>query len=64
MVTINKLPYGMTNEDDVNNLLREGLWLNVAIKSIQRAPSVYDRAGIITIALESKEDKTLIMKNK
>ena len=64
MVTVSNLPYGMKDEDDANKLLREGLRLNVAVKSIPRAPSVYNRAGVITIELESIEDKMLIMKNK
>ena len=64
MVTVSNLPYGMKDEDDVNKLLREGLRLNVAVKSILRAPSVYNRAGVITIELESIEDKMLIMRNK
>ena len=64
MVTVRNLPYGMKDEDDINKLLREDLWLNVAVKSILMAPSVYNRAGVITIELKSKGDKMLIMKNK
>ena len=64
MVTVSNLPYGMKDEDGVNKLLRESLWLNIAVKSIQREPSVYNSAGVITIELESKEDKMHIMKNK
>ena len=60
----NNLPYGMKDEDGVNKLLREGLWLNIAVEFILRKPSVYNRAGVITIELESKEDKMHIMKNK
>ena len=54
----------MKDEDGVNKLLREGLWLNIAVEFILRKPSVYNRAGVITIELESKEDKMHIMKNK
>ena len=33
-------------------------------KSIQRAPSVYNRAGVLTVELHSKDDKMKIIANK
>ena len=60
MVPVSNLPYGMKDEDDVNKLLSEDLRIDVTVKSILRAPSVYNRDGIITIELESKEDKCLL----
>ena len=64
MVRVKKLPYGMQDEEDVNKLVRDGLGLNVTIKSVTREPSLYNRAGVMTIELHSNDDKMLMVTNK
>ena len=64
MVRVKNLPYGMQDEEDVNKLVRDGLGLNVTIKSVTREPSLYNRAGVMTIELHSNDDKMLMVTNK
>ena len=63
-IKIQNLPFGQNDTEDVNTLLREGLGLRVQTKSIHRARSIYNRAGIITAELNSVDDRSRIMQNK
>ena len=45
-------------------LIHEGMGLDISVKAIQRAPSVYNRAGVLTVELHSKDDKMKILANK
>ena len=64
LLLIKNLPYGMKDNEDVVKLIREGMGLDISVKSIQRAPSVYNRAGVLTVELHSKDDKMKILANK
>ena len=61
---IRNLPYGMRDEDDVQQLIREGLDLNIKINSIHRAPSINHEAGVLTIKVASQDEKLKIITNK
>ncbi len=63
-VYIKNLPYGMKDDEDVHKLLNNALGLNIKAKSIQRAPSVYNRAGVISIEFSDKRDKIRVMQCK
>ena len=64
LLLIKNLPYGMKDNEDVVKLIHEGMGLDISAKSIQRAPSVYNRAGVLTVELHSKDDKMKILANK
>ena len=64
LLLIKNLPYGMKDIEDVVKLIHEGMGLDISVKSIQRAPSVYNRAGVLTVELHSKDDKMKILANK
>ena len=64
MVLVKNLPFGMQDEEDANKLVRDGLGLNIKIQSVSRKPSLYNRAGVMTIQLLSNDDKMLMMTNK
>ena len=64
LLLIKNLPYGMKDNEDVEKLIQEGMGLDISVKSIQRAPSVYNRAGVLTVELHSKDDKMKIIANK
>ena len=64
LLLIKNLPYGMKDNKDVVKLIHEGMGLDISAKSIQRAPSVYNRAGVLTVELHSKDDKMKILANK
>ena len=64
LLLIKNLPYGMKDNEDVEKLIHEGMGLGISVKSIQRAPSVYNRAGVLTVELHSKDDKMNILANK
>ena len=57
LLLIKNLPYGMKDNEDVMKLIHEGMGLDISVKSIQLAPSVYNRAGVLTVELHSKDDK-------
>ena len=63
MVLVKNLPFGMQDEEDANKLARDGLGLNIKIQSVSRKPSLYNRAGVMTIQLLSNDDK-MLMTNK
>ena len=63
-VIIRNLPYGMKDDEDCYQLLNNGLGLDINIKSTQRAPSVNNNAGVLTIELQSYKDNEMIMNKK
>ena len=63
-IHIKNLRYGQQDEEDVIELVREGLGLDIRPHAVNRAPSVHNNAGIITVTLSSSHDKELIMRNK
>ena len=63
-VIIRNLPYGMKDAEDCHQMLHDGLSLDLNIKSTQRAPSVNNNAGVLTIELHNNNDKEMIMKKK
>ena len=64
LLLIKNLPYGMKDNKDVVKLIHERMGLEISVKAIQRAPSVYNRAGVLTVELHSKDDKMKILANK
>ena len=64
LLLIKNLPYRMKDIEDVVKLIHEGMGLDISVKAIQRAPSVYNRAGVLTVELHSKDDKMKILANK
>ena len=64
LLLIKKLPYRMKDNEDVVKLIHEGMGLDISVKAIQRAPSVYNRSGVLTVELHSKDDKMKILANK
>ena len=58
---IKNLPYGMRDEDDVQQLIREGLDLNNKINSIHRAPSINHEAGDLTIKVASLDENLKVI---
>ena len=64
LLLIKNFSYGMKDNADVKKLINGGMGLDISVKSIQRAPSVYNRAGVLTVELHSKDDKTKIIENK
>ena len=63
-IFVKNLPFGQKDREDISILLNDGLGLNITVKSVHRAPSVNNNAGIITIELSSPCDKALVMRNK
>ena len=63
-VIIRNLPYGMKDAEDCHQMLHDGLGLDLNIKSTQRAPSVNNNAGVLTIELHNNNDKEMIMNKK
>ena len=61
LLLIKNLSYGMKDNEYVVKLIHEGVGLDISVKSIQRAPSVYNRAGVLTVELHSKDDKMKIL---
>ena len=64
MVRVKNLSFGMQDEEDANKLVLDGLGLNIKIQSVSREPSLYNRAGVMTIQLLYNDDKMLMMANK
>ena len=58
------LPYGQKDVEDANELLRDGLGLDIEVLDVHRAPSVSNNAGVLTIELSSPHDKEQVMKHK
>ena len=54
----------MKDAEDCHRMLNNGLDLDINIKSTQRAPSVNNNAGVLTIELQSYNDKGMIMNMK
>ena len=63
-LVIKNLPYSQKDEDDVNMMFRNGLGIQVRIKSVRREPSVYNNAGVVAIELGSQQDKEVVLRNK
>ena len=63
-VIIRNLPYGMKDAEDCHQMLHDVLGLDLNIKSTQRAPSVNNNAGVLTIELHNNNDKEMIMNKK
>ena len=61
---IMKLPFGQKDNEDVNKLLRTGLGLHMKAKTVDRARSINNNAGIITLGLRSGAEKEQVMRSK
>ena len=59
-----KIPSGQNDSHDVKKLITDGLGLNVQVRNIQRAPSLYNNAGVLIVELSSSHDKEQVMRNK
>ena len=64
IILIHNLPYVMQDRIDVNQLLHDGLGLHLDVKTVTRAPSVNNRAGVLTIDLNSRDDVIKVMQSK
>ena len=64
IVYIKNLPFGQNDSNDVKKLITDVLGLNVQVRNIQRAPSLYNNAGVLTVELSSSRDKEQVMRNK
>ena len=63
-VYVKNLSFGMKDDDDVEKLIKEGMGLNISVKSLQRAPSINNMAGIVTVEMHSKDDKVKMLRSK
>ena len=63
-VIIRNLPFGMRDKEDVQQLLHDGLGLDINIKSIHREQSVNHQAGVLTVELATTNEKHRIIANK
>ena len=63
-VRVKNLPFGMRDDEDVKKLIEEGMRLNISVKSLQRASSINNRAGIVTLELHSTDDKMQLLRSK
>ena len=61
---IKNLPFGQQDNEDVVKLLKHGLGLNIRAQTVDRARSIYNNAGIITIGLRSEAEKEQVMRSK
>ena len=64
IILIYNLPYGMQDRVDVNQLLHDGLGLHLDVKTVTRAPSANNRAGVLTVDLNSRDDVIKVMQSK
>ena len=62
-VSVKNLPYGQKDVEDANELIRDGLGLDIEVLDVHRAPSVSNNAGVLTIEL-SPHDKEQVLKHK
>ena len=58
------LPHWIQDGIDVNLILHDGLGLQLDVKTITRSPSVNNRAGVLTIDLNSRDDVIKVMQRK
>ena len=63
-VYVKNLSFGMKDDDDVEKLIKEGMGLNISVMSLQRAPSINNMAGIVTVEMHSKDDKVKMLRSK
>ena len=64
-IIIRNLPYGMRDAEDCNQMLHDGLGLDLNIKSTQRARSVNNNAVVLMIELHNNNnDKEIILNKK
>lgn len=63
-IRIHNMPYGQKDNEDVCKLVRDGLGLSIRPKSIYRASSIYNKAGVVTVNLNSVQEKTQVMEKK
>ena len=63
-ILVKNLPYGQIDIEDTNNLLQDGLGLNVEVQSVSREPSVRNRAGVLSVKLRSRNEAEQVMRNK
>ena len=61
---INNLPFCQKDNEDFNKVLRTGLGLHVNAKTVDRARSIYNNAGIITLGLRSEAEREPVMRSK
>ena len=64
LLLIKNFSYRMKDNDDVEKLIHEGMGFDISVQSTQRAPSVFNRAVVLTLELHSKDDKIKIIENK
>ena len=63
-IVMYNLPHWIQDGIDVNLILHDGLGLQLDVKTITRSPSVNNRAGVLTIDLNSRDDVIKVMQRK
>ena len=63
-IVIHNLAYRQKDVEDVNKMMSRGLNLGIKAKTIHRAPSRYDNAGVLTVEMHSLDDKAAVLKRR
>ena len=63
-IVIHNLAYRQRDVEDVNKMMSRGLNLGIKAKTIHRAPSRYNNAGVLTVEMHSLDDKAAVLKRR
>ena len=63
-IVIHNLAYRQRDVEDVYKMMSRGLNLGIKAKTIHRAPSRYNNAGVVTVEMHSLDDKAAVLKRR